>query len=130
MGVGKTIQSLAIAFMYRYEWPMVIICPSTLRFNWLNEVLNWYGDFLKKSEVQVYLKGGSTLKDNTKILIISYELAWKFKEIWADFKMAIVDEAHYLKNSGCKRTDILLPELAKKKRVILLTGTPAFARPR
>lgn len=43
MGVGKTIQSLAIAFIYRYDWPMVIICPSTLRFNWLNEVTQWYG---------------------------------------------------------------------------------------
>jgi len=43
MGVGKTLQSLAIAFIYRYEWPLVIICPSTLRFNWQNEVLHWYG---------------------------------------------------------------------------------------
>jgi len=58
---------------------MVVICPSTLRFNWLNEICNWYGEYIKKNEVQVYLKGGSTLKDGVKILIISYELAWKFK---------------------------------------------------
>ncbi len=50
--------------------------------------------------------------------------------MWTDFRVAIVDEAHFLKNSGCKRTDILVPELARKKRVTLLTGTPAFARPR
>lgn len=109
---------------------MVIICPSTLRYNWQNQVIFWYGDYIKKSEIYVYTKGGATLKDSTKVLIVSYELAWKFKQIWSDFKIAIVDEAHYLKNSGCKRTDILVPELAKKKRVILLTGTPAFARPR
>jgi SWI/SNF-related matrix-associated actin-dependent regulator 1 of chromatin subfamily A len=79
MGVGKTIQSLAIAFIYRYEWPLVVICPSTLRFNWLNEIMHWYGDYIKKSEVYVYTKGGLTLKDTTKILVISYDLAWKFK---------------------------------------------------
>ena len=79
MGVGKTIQSLAIAFIYRYEWPLVVICPSTLRFNWLNEIMQWYGDYIKKSEVYVYTKGGLTLKDTTKILVISYDLAWKFK---------------------------------------------------
>jgi hypothetical protein len=37
------------------------------------------------------MKGGTTLKDNTKILIVSYELAWKFKEMWNDFRIAIVD---------------------------------------
>ena len=36
MGVGKTVQSLAIAFMFRYQWPLVIVCPSTLRYNWQN----------------------------------------------------------------------------------------------
>lgn len=92
--------------------------------------MNWYSDFIKKSQIQVYTKGGTSLKSNIKILIISYELAWKYKHIWSDFRIAIIDQAHYLKNSGCKRTDILVPELAKKKRVILLTGTPAFARPR
>lgn len=41
--------------------------------------MHWYGDFIKKNEVYVYTKGGLTLKDTTKILIISYDLAWKFK---------------------------------------------------
>ena len=76
------------------------------------------------------MKGGSTLRENTKILIISYELAWKYKEILREFKVAIVDEAHYLKNSGTKRTDTLVPLLTQMRRVVLLTGTPAFARPR
>lgn len=130
MGVGKTVQSLAIAYMFQYQWPMVIICPSTLRYNWQNEVLKWYEGHIKKSEIHLYTKGGATLREGARILIISYDLAWKYKDIWDSFAVVIADEAHYLKNSGCKRTDILVPLLAKKKRVILLTGTPAFARPR
>ena len=30
MGVGKTIQALAVACVYKDEWPLVIICPSSL----------------------------------------------------------------------------------------------------
>lgn len=53
--------------------------------------MNWYSDFIKKSEIQVYTKGGTSLKSNIKILIISYELAWKYKHVWSDFRIAIID---------------------------------------
>jgi SWI/SNF-related matrix-associated actin-dependent regulator 1 of chromatin subfamily A len=46
------------------------------------------------------------------------------------FKVVIADEAHYLKNTGNKRSDILNPFLSARRRVILLTGTPALAKPR
>jgi SWI/SNF-related matrix-associated actin-dependent regulator 1 of chromatin subfamily A len=36
MGVGKTIQSLAVAYIYKHEWPLLIICPPTLKINWQN----------------------------------------------------------------------------------------------
>ena len=63
-------------------------------------------------------------------MIISYDLAWKMKESLDVFKVAIADEAHYLKNTDNKRSSVLVPYLSKRKRIILLTGTPAFARPR
>lgn len=62
MGVGKTIQSLAIISVYRHEWPFLVICPSSLRLNWQMEALNWLGDYLKKSDVQVYAKGGTPIR--------------------------------------------------------------------
>jgi len=46
------------------------------------------------------------------------------------FQTAIVDEAHYLKSAEAKRTENLVPIIKKCKRCILLTGTPAFARPK
>jgi len=30
MGVGKSIQSLALAACYSDEWPLLIVCPSSL----------------------------------------------------------------------------------------------------
>ena len=42
----------------------------------------------------------------------------------------LIDEAHYLKNGQAKRTEALTPILVRCKHVILLTGTPALARPK
>jgi SWI/SNF-related matrix-associated actin-dependent regulator 1 of chromatin subfamily A len=52
------------------------------------------------------------------------------KDILEQFKAVIADEAHYLKNSGNKRSDILTPFLSTRRRIVLLTGTPALAKPR
>ncbi len=44
--------------------------------------------------------------------------------------MVICDEAHYLKNPDTNRCELLVPFLSKKKRIFLLTGTPALAKPK
>lgn len=64
------------------------------------------------------------------MLIVSYDLAWKIKDLLETFKVVIADQAHYLKNTGNKRSDNLCPYLSSRKRIILLTGTPALAKPR
>lgn len=46
------------------------------------------------------------------------------------FNVVIADEAHYLKNSNAKRTENLVPFLMTRKRVFLLSGTAAQAKPR
>lgn len=30
MGVGKTIQAMGLAYIYKSEWPLIIFCPSSL----------------------------------------------------------------------------------------------------
>jgi len=30
MGVGKTIEALGIAYIYKDDWPLLIICPASL----------------------------------------------------------------------------------------------------
>lgn len=41
MGLGKTIQALGIASAYRSEWPLLIVCPSSVRFSWKDSVIRW-----------------------------------------------------------------------------------------
>lgn len=44
--------------------------------------------------------------------------------------MVICDQAHYLKNKDTIRCEQLVPFLSQRKRIFLLTGTPALAKPR
>lgn len=41
----------------------------------------------------------------------------------------IADESHYLKNNSSQRTKTIVPLLRQAKRAVLLSGTPALARP-
>jgi SWI/SNF-related matrix-associated actin-dependent regulator 1 of chromatin subfamily A len=70
---------------------------------------------------------------DTMVVICSYGLApsmIKNKRIFpGQFKCVIVDESHMLKNKKSQRTQRLLPVLQATSRCVLLSGTPAFARP-
>ena len=45
-------------------------------------------------------------------------------------KIAIADEAHHLKSGYSLRAKTIVPLLRRMKHVLLLTGTPALARPK
>ena len=45
------------------------------------------------------------------------------------FKVAIADESHYIKNRKAVSTKYIVPLIQQSERKILLTGTPALARP-
>jgi len=76
MGVGKTIQALAICTVYKHDWPMVVICPSSLRYNWREEILKWM-PWIRNSDIHLLTMGRETVMNNAKIYIMSYELAVK-----------------------------------------------------
>ena len=44
MGLGKTIQALAIAYYYKNEWPLLIACPSSICLLWIEEIEKWLPD--------------------------------------------------------------------------------------
>ena len=43
MGLGKTVQALGIAWEYRDHFPMLIVCPSSLRNVWEDQIQRWLG---------------------------------------------------------------------------------------
>lgn len=154
MGLGKTRSAIAAASAYREEWPVLIVCPSSARHHWQAEIVTLlYPDFVMKSEIAVVessnhilckingkkKKGTSPKKSEKakaqlskyKFVIVSYNMMSKVLEgLDPDaFKVVIVDECHFMKNSGAQRTKMLIPVLHQAIRVILVSGTPALSRP-
>ena len=130
MGLGKTVQALAVLSAYKDEWPVLIVCPSSLRESWCNSIQEWLG--VSENKIRVVHNGKDA--EQTRIgsfdfLVISYNFLDKI-ELEGKFNLVIVDESHYLKDPSAKRTKAALPILKQSKRCLLLTGTPALNRPK
>jgi len=138
MGLGKTITSLAIMSHYYGEWPLLIICPASLRFTWASEVEKFF-PLLNPSSLYC-VQGLTDTKflhnSSLKVLILTYSLlrndsvvCAKIKELETPFKAIICDESHNLKEKTSQRCTHITPILKSATRLMMLSGTPALARP-
>nr|XP_012640635.1 SWI/SNF-related matrix-associated actin-dependent regulator of chromatin subfamily A-like protein 1 [Microcebus murinus]XP_012640637.1 SWI/SNF-related matrix-associated actin-dependent regulator of chromatin subfamily A-like protein 1 [Microcebus murinus] len=130
MGLGKTIQAICIAAFYRKEWPLLVVVPSSVRFTWEQAFLRWLPS-LSPEDVNVVVTGKDQLRAGL-VNIVSFDLLSKLEKqlkLKTPFKVVIIDESHFLKNSKTGRCRAALPLLKVAKRVILLSGTPAMSRP-
>ncbi len=140
MGLGKTVTSLAMMLAYKSEWPLLILCPASLRYIWPAEIEKWIP---KLSHSAVYVVRGfddcGFYSDpnkcaKIKIVVATYSLlqtrsaaARALQQF--SFKCVIADESHNLKEKGSQRCKLAMPILSKAKHVVLCSGTPALARP-
>lgn len=130
MGLGKTIQAIAIARVYMDDWPLLIVCPSSLRLNWKEEIIRWLGDDVGESDVQVFMTGKDASKRLRKVNITSYDIVRKIPAHSLEkCQFVIADESHYLKSITAQRTKVVTPLVKRARRALLLSGTPALSRP-
>ncbi|KAH8739076.1 HARP like SWI/SNF ATpase [Cryptosporidium ryanae] len=133
MGLGKTLQALSIVTYFKNEWPVLIICPSSIRFQWYQQALDWLSPTISKSNISLIRTSNDEYYRKSSIIIISYDLITRnehFRSYFgSSFKVVIADESHFLKNSTAKRTQTIVPILHSARRVVLLSGTPALNNP-
>lgn len=148
MGLGKTIEALAIA-EHRGEFPVLILCPASLKYNWKREIDKWL------PHRSVAIVNGGEVKP-ADFVIINYDLLsrdiapsldangnqvkvrnrkqWRATGRLASlmeipFKLLLADESHYLKGEKSLRTIATLMLSEKIGQSILMTGTPIINRP-
>jgi len=133
MGLGKSLQALMIAYEYSStDWPLLIICPSSIRFVWKQQISRWFNGLINvNNDVQVIKKGKDSINLKAKIVIVPYVLLASnahLRELPGKkpFQCVICDESHYIKDSTSKRSSAVLSILKKTKRAILLSGTPSM----
>lgn len=131
MGLGKTPQGIAMARHYKNDWPLVVIAPASLLFNWKKEIMLWLPD-IKDEDIKI-IKNGKE-KPSRKITIASYDYTIKQEDSIKNYLgvrgVLLIDEAHNMKNSEAKRTQSLMRICHVVKRLAIITGTPFLSRPK
>jgi SNF2 family DNA or RNA helicase len=129
MGLGKTT-STVIASLESGSEKVLIICPASLKINWMREIQNYTDKSISIIEGKNW--------ESADYMIINYDILKNFYDpkvpeestiLNEGFDLVVVDEAHYIQNSQAQRTKIVNDICRKVGRVWLLTGTPMTSRP-
>lgn len=142
MGLGKTAQVLGLMYKDPTAYPVLIICPATLKYWWKQE-----GERCLPGKNFAVLDSKSKLLEIqlADVCIINYDLlaaGWETPEkknikltsvgemlLEHPFQAVICDEMHCLKNYAAQRTKAV-KKLAEGKLIrIGITGTPVTNRP-
>lgn len=128
-GLGKTVQALG-AVEAAAAFPALVICPASLKLNWLREAGRW----LPHREAVVVTGGGELQVDGAEIIVMNYEIAHAHVAALAQIqpRALVLDEAHYIKSPGAQRTRAVLAiadGLAEGALRLALTGTPVVNHP-
>jgi len=114
---------------------ILVVCPAVARYHWAREVQRWFDQDADIKVVTSKLSKHPALAD---IVIVSHDLLVSADTHTAllgeSWDLLVIDEAHFLKSRGAKRTKAVYGSrcdlsgralAAQAKRVWVLTGTPA-----
>lgn len=129
MGLGKTIEALALLAHLHAKGAThsVVVCPAAVLSNWSREVAG-------RSALEVFVLHGSERGPNARrwsrrggVAVTTFTtLRSVLDEINGvdELHAVVVDEAHYIKNPGAKRTVTTRALIDVAEHGLLLTGTP------
>lgn len=126
MGLGKTIQAIAtmVSLKNTGATHFLVICPASVITNWCREivkhsklrVIKIHGTG-KPAAIRSWIKTGG-------VAVTNYESTSHFKlDDDFRFELAVVDEAHYIKNELARRSINTKNIAAHAERLLFMTGT-------
>jgi hypothetical protein len=132
-GLGKTVQALA-TLEADEAFPAIVVCPASMKLMWEREASIW----LPKRKVAV-LDGRTTATWTeealeAEIVVLNYDILDAQEERLTSLgaRALVLDESHYVKNPGARRTKAairLAERLPDGALRLALTGTPILNRP-
>lgn len=126
MGLGKTIQAIGTAELLKKDYgitKVLIICPTSLKYQWKNEIQNFTGSTVRVIEGLPH-KRYEQYRGDELYKIVSYHTASNdVTEISATFPdLIILDEAQRIKNFLTKTSRNI--KRIPSTYALVLTGTP------
>lgn len=129
MGLGKTFQSLKVFQRNKSVCsPCLVICPSSLKWNWRDEALLHANIEADIAEGRKPSKRGF---HSTNFLIINYEIlnGWMDFILNMDPQLVIFDESHRIKNRSTATCKNVTKICKYSPHVLALSGTPLTKEP-
>ncbi|WP_380166901.1 DEAD/DEAH box helicase [Jannaschia sp. R86511] len=128
MGLGKTVESLAVLahLRSRGETHFLVVCPAAVVTNWMREVS-------AKSKLRPHRLHGPDRAGAARrwvrdggVAVTTFETLRLWDSLAGGTAVAcvVVDEAHYVKNPGAKRSIATAALVEQSARAILMSGTP------
>jgi SNF2-related domain/Helicase conserved C-terminal domain len=127
MGLGKTIQALSFLHHYKQEngnLRALVVCPTTLIFNWENEIRKFAPDLTYRIH-----HGGERLRNkealnNYEVIITTYGTLRSDIKLLMDIPLdyVVLDESQAIKNPASKVTKAAC--LLRAKHRLCMSGTP------
>jgi len=125
MGVGKTVQTIAVLLELAPSGPILVVAPTSVCFNWREE-LDKFAPTLNVHTLSDATDRKVMVESLGKmdILICSYSLLHQTEEVMLskDWQAVVLDEAQAIKNHNTKRWKCVTQ--LKSQCRIALTGTP------
>ena len=126
MGLGKTVQAIAVMVSLRNEGckRFAVICPASVLSNWCREIE-------KHSDLPVTVIHGSgrdralgEWQRSGGVAVTTYETTAHIEtDEDTEIDLIVVDEAHYIKNAGARRSVNVKKLCERAKRLLFMTGT-------
>lgn len=126
MGLGKTVQAIATMVSLRNTGGthFIVVCPASVITNWCREIrkmsllsVTKVHGAGRKAALESWIKTGGVAV--TTYETVAYcKLPDDFK-----FKLLVVDEAHYIKNPGARRSINVKNLSVYAERLLFVTGT-------
>lgn len=124
MGLGKTLQTIAFLLTTRGNGPALVVCPSSVVFNWEREVakfapslkaVRWTGEARAEKAEQI---------DGADVVVTNYAILRRDIPMLAQrrWRAVILDEAQAIKNAGSQTAEAARALQADFK--LALSGTP------
>ena len=128
MGLGKTLQTLAFLRFIRQTQPgvgpMLIVCPTSLVFNWVAEARKFTPEFKVLALHGPDRHARFEQIQANDVVVTSYALirrdAERYREL--QFDTVALDEAQHIKNRQTQNAQAVKAVRARQR--IVLTGTP------
>jgi superfamily II DNA or RNA helicase len=124
MGLGKTVQVLAHLRAVERSGPSLVVCPSSLVFNWEAEAAKFTPGLRVLALHGAERRGLLAEMASYDLVITSYALLRRDAEYYRglEFDTVVLDEAQHIKNRQTQNAQAVKSVRARHK--LVLTGTP------